>query len=267
MPSSHPHGPPCGGLRPRLHLHLRPRPSALRARRWPVGRVPAGRLFRHRLAALHRLTALHRLAALSLLAAWVVAVLGLTGCAPRQPGSTDAPQAPLDPYKRLDPPAFTQQSLVYGYLDMQGAPTDLDWVEFQQLQPPTDRGTYHMRIHEGVFYMEKFRPGVFDLSGFGGKRWTGQELAYALPRTSPAVRVTLTEPGLHFVGAYRYRALQPARTGSSTGNSTGDRPAPGRFEIDRIATPDEAEVLRRILPFSAGTPWEARIRQRMAEAR
>lgn len=180
----------------------------------------------------------------------VLAVLAaLAGCA----GGAVQTEA-VDAANRIDPPAFTQQSLVYGYLDMSDAPTDLGWMDFEQLEPPTDTPYYHMRIHDGVFYMEKFRPGVFVLSGFGGTRWNGKQLAYSLPRSSPAVRVEIHQPGLAYVGAYRYRAVE------SNGHRTG------RFEIDRIDDPDEAGVLRRILPFAAGTPWEARIRERMTGA-
>jgi hypothetical protein len=164
------------------------------------------------------------------------------------------PQALVPPeYLKLDPPANDQQSLVYGYLDMSDAPTPLGWMEFHQLSPLTATPFYQMRVDEGVFYMEKFPPGVFSMGEFGGERRDGKHLAYAIPRASPAVRVSIESPGLHFVGAYKYRPVRE------------DGAATGRFEIDAVPAPSEAEVLARILPYARGTAWEQRIRARLSE--
>jgi hypothetical protein len=179
-----------------------------------------------------------------LLAAALGALLG--ACAAQRP----TPEAELA-LKRLDPPANDQQSLVFGYLDMGDAPTPLGWIEFRQVSPVTQTPFYQMRVDRGVFYMEKFPPGVFVLGEFGGERRDGKHLAYALPRSSPAVRVVVQQPGLHFVGAFRYRAVQK------------DGAPSGLFEIDALTAPSEAEVLRQILPFASGTPWEPRIRARL----
>ena len=182
-------------------------------------------------------------ALLRLLVALVLALgWGLAACT-----LTPPPVQQGEAYKRLDPPANDQQSLVFGYLDMSQAPTGLGWMEFRQVAPRTDTPFYQMRVHEGVFYMEKFPPGVFVMGEFGGERRDGKHLAYALPRSSPAVRVVIEQPGLHFVGAYRYRVVKQ------------DGQQVGRFEIDALPTLSAAEVLQRILPYARGTPWEPRI--------
>jgi hypothetical protein len=185
----------------------------------------------------------------------LAALLGalLASCA-GAPGRV-APVAEVPADKRLDPPTNDAQSLVFGYLDMSDAPTGLGWMEFRQVAPQTDTPFYQMRIHEGVFYMEKFPSGVFVMGEFGGERWDGKHLAYALPRTSPAVRVAIETPGLHFVGAYKYR---PTKDAGARG---------GRFEIDALPAPSQGEVLARILPFARGTSWEQRIREQIAAAR
>jgi hypothetical protein len=185
-----------------------------------------------------------RVPAALLLAAGLGAVLA--ACAAQR-----APTEQELAYKRLDAPANDQQSLVFGYLDMGDAPTPLGWMEFRQVSPVTQTPFYQMRVDRGVFYMEKFPPGVFVLGEFGGERRDGKHLAYALPRTSPAVRVVIREPGLHFVGAFRYRAVK------------SDGAPSGRFEMDALSDPSEAEVLRQILPFASGTPWEQRIQARL----
>ena len=174
----------------------------------------------------------------------------LAACAALPSAGPDAPPAEL----RLEPPSSENQSLVYGYLDMSDAPTPLGWMEFRQLAPASDAAFYQMRVHEGVFYMEKFPPGVFALGEFGGERH-GRPLAYALPRTSPSLRITIREPGLLFVGAFKFRrSTAPA----------GEAGAGQRFLLDAIPTLRERDVLARILPFARGTPWEARIQERLA---
>ncbi|HKI98596.1 MAG TPA: hypothetical protein VKB51_09010 [bacterium] len=181
----------------------------------------------------------------SLLAALLLAGL-LTACSLAQP---QPPPNLAD--LRLDPPANDQQSLVFGYLDMSDAPTPLGWIEFRQVSPVTQTPFYQMRVDNGVFYMEKFPPGVFLMGEFGGDRPDGKHLAYTLPRTSPAVRVTISKPGLYFVGAYKYRPVRDA------GGTTG------RFEIDALSAPSAKEVLARMLPYARGTVWEQRIQSRL----
>jgi hypothetical protein len=223
-------------------------PSRRRARTRPGASArPAAPAPPPRLRAAPALLAASLAVLLAVLLAALLAAALLAACS-ILPGAREGDEAD----KRLEPPASDQQSLVFGYLDMTLAPTRLGWMEFRQLSPVTATPFYQMRIHEGVFYMEKFPVGVFTMGEFGGERWDGQHLAYALPRTSPAVRVSIGEPGLHFVGAYRYRPVK--EDGSRT----------GRFEMDALASPSEAEVLERILPFARGTPWEPRILARMA---
>ncbi len=193
---------------------------------------------------------------MALLPAMLAVALLLAACRPQPAAPPVAPpEAPQDvaPHKRLEPPRSAAVSLVYGHLDLRDAPTALEWVELQQVAPPTGTPYYQMRVHEGVFYMEKFPTGVFRLGEFGGQRWNGRHVAYALPRQAPALRLTIDAPGLHYLGSFRYREV--ARGGAS---------AP-RFELDRVPEPSEAEVLRAILPLAAGTAWAGRIRDRLAQ--
>lgn len=176
----------------------------------------------------------------------------LAACAPT--GGPQPPPEALPESIRLEPPLHEQVSLVYGYLDMSEAPTPLGWMEFRQVAPRTERPFYQMRVYEGVFYMEKFTPGVYVMGEFGGERRDGQHLTYALPRSGPAVRLSIGTPGLYFVGAYKYRPV------------TENGVRVGRFEIDKRGAPSEAEVLARILPFARGTDWEQRIQERLGAA-
>ncbi len=186
----------------------------------------------------------------ALSAALLLAVL-LTACATLRPAGPETQPTEL----RLEPPSSDAQSLVYGYLDMSDAPTPLGWMEFRQLAPASDAAFYQMRVHDGVFYMEKFPPGVFVLGEFGGERY-GRPLAYALPRSSPSVRITIRQPGLHFVGAFKFRRAAGAAADAGAGQ---------RFLLDAIPALRERDVLARILPFARGTPWEARIQARLAQ--
>lgn len=161
--------------------------------------------------------------------------------------STTPPPGP--DLKRLEPPVNREVSLVFGYLDMAGAPTPLEWLEMRRISPPGGARFYQMRIHEGIFYMEKFPPGVYELNEFGGQGILRGNRVYRLPRQSPALRIEIPAPGIYFLGVWRFQS--------------GGSPAGGGFTLDRIDEPRQSDIAERLLPFAQGTAWEERLEERM----
>jgi hypothetical protein len=67
--------------------------------------------------------------------------------------------------------------------------------------------------------------------------------------------VRISKPGIYFLGSYKY---QQVKTGFFEGS---------KFDIERVDSPTEAELLQRILDEDKeikGSAWEEKIRQRLA---
>lgn len=161
--------------------------------------------------------------------------------------SCSAPPPPGLDMRRLEPPVRWDVSMVVGYLDMDLAPTRLEWLEMRRISPPGGALFYQMRIHQGIFYMEKFPPGVYELNEFGGQGILRGQRVYRLPRQSPSLRIEIPAPGIYFLGAWRY---QP-----------GGGPSRGGFTLGRIEEPRQSEIVERLLPFARGTAWEERLKE------
>ncbi len=163
--------------------------------------------------------------------------------------SCSAPPPPGLDMRRLEPPVGRDVSMVFGYLDMERAPTPLERLGMRRISPPGGARFYQMRIHQGIFYLEKFPPGVYELNEFGGQGILRGQRAYRLPRQSPDLRIEIPAPDLYFLGAWRFEP--------------GSGPAGGAFTLGRIEKPRQSEILERLLPFAQGTAWEERLSNRL----
>lgn len=148
-------------------------------------------------------------------------------------------------------------SLVFGYVDMDEAPTKVDaaW-----LKPQGQEGYWQLGVikHKPgqVFFQSHIPPGSYQLSSLRGSGFFAGDNIYSFPtygRNQTAVRIQ--KPGIYFLGAYRYRKV---KTGVFEG---------GKFEFVRVDSPAELELLQRVQQedWVKGTQWEARIRNRVAE--
>ncbi len=164
-----------------------------------------------------------RFRALSTLA---LIVTVLTGCA----GAT-----PIDPE---DP----NRALVFGYIDMENAPSDLDWVKVRRYKP-MDTNPYRCGVEDGLFWHLGVKPGSYQVEDFGGNGGllggTNYRYDFATSGRNPTA-VRIREPGIYFLGAYRYV------------HEEGDRmlvlfSMPDKFSMERIDSPSERELLERLL--------------------
>jgi hypothetical protein len=149
------------------------------------------------------------------------------------------------------------RALVYGFIDMQDAPSNLSWVKLYQALPKTDKPYIHMGVTEGAFFLDNTKPGAYKLSDFGGVGWFGLEqrmYQYNFPTYgSNETAVRVNKSGLYFLGSYRYKKVSTSLFEKR------------KFDVERVNQPTEKEVLEKIMPYAKNTGWEKLIQQRMRE--
>lgn len=154
-----------------------------------------------------------------------MATLGLAGCA--TPGDVAADDPKL--------------SLVYGYIDMGGAPTPVKWVSLRCYSCKDPREHYNLGARDGLFFHVGVDPGSYQIDTFGGENtylgvFAGTEHRYnfgTAGRNDSAVRIV--QPGVHFVGAWRFVLHE------------GSWFKPDRFSMQALSNPSEKELLGRVI--------------------
>lgn len=170
-----------------------------------------------------------------------VLALLLTGCAFSGGG------------RSIDDPT---NSLVFGFIDMDDAPTDVSYAKLQQVAPKTESGFWTMSAEDGILYNQYLPPGSFQMSRFGGHSFWWGEHVYDFPtygRNETAIQIE--QPGIYFVGAYAYRDAESGFFES------------GKFSIELLDDPTEKALLLKIqeMDWVRGTQWQERIRDRLQE--
>ncbi|WP_166263510.1 hypothetical protein [Marinobacter caseinilyticus] len=147
-------------------------------------------------------------------------------------------------------------SLVFAYIDMDDAPTDMSYAKLQQVAPKSEAGYWGMGTDEGIIVNQYIPPGSFQIAHFGGNSFLMGEHQYSFPTYGRnATAVTIEQPGIYFLGAYKYQDVD-----------TGFFEA-GKFSMEPITSPTEQALLKTIVTMDwvKGTQWEARIRKRLME--
>lgn len=134
--------------------------------------------------------------------------------------------------ERADP-NDTSLSVVYGYIDMDEAPSDVDWVDVRNYD--RDDWVYTLWAKDGFFSNIAVTPGPYQIDSFGAN--TGNTLfSYdfgSQGRNESAIRID--RPGAYFLGAYEYREVD-------TGWLEEEK-----FQMQPVGQPDEREILIRVL--------------------
>jgi hypothetical protein len=152
--------------------------------------------------------------------------------------------------RSMDDPS---NSLVFGYIDMTEAPTTISGASIAQVLPSTDKLYWGTDVRKGLFYSYYLPPGSYHLAAVRGSDLRQVAYHYDLPQQDSEPALRITQPGIYFLGSYRYL----------------DAEADG-FELERMDTPTEAELLQRILEEDStlkGSTWEGRIRARLSQLR
>lgn len=146
-------------------------------------------------------------------------------------------------------------ALVYGYMDMDEAPSSLSYATLKQYKPvPKEDEAYWNTVGvDGMFWWDQIIPGSFQLVHFSGSSWWKNAVYnYSMPEYQKNdSAIVIKKPGLYYLGAYKYK-------------DTGSWFSP-KFDIEKTRTPTEKELLTKLLPYSTGTKWEALIRKRIGE--
>jgi hypothetical protein len=145
-------------------------------------------------------------------------------------------------------------SLVFAYIDMRDAPTEVDNAS---LKPQGEEGYWHMSVEDGLMYQQYLPPGSYQLATLSGSGLFKGSYRYSFPiygRNQSAIRIQ--RPGIYYLGSFRYKGIK-----------TGMFDADGKFDIERVDSPTEVELLQRILnqEWVTGSQYEERIRNRLAE--
>ena len=150
-------------------------------------------------------------------------------------------------------PREPNASLVYGYIDMDGAPSPLNFVSMRQYKPTSQGGRPYREVKSvgELFWFDQLTPGSYQITGFGGHAaCLNISHIYSLPDFAKnQTAMTVEKPGLYFIGAFEYKREE------SFGSD--------KFSLIRTDSPSEKEVLEMLLPYSTGTQWEAKIKKRM----
>jgi hypothetical protein len=158
-------------------------------------------------------------------------------------------------YKNFQESFTEESSLVFGYIDMADAPSDIRWVDMKRIRPETQTPYYPMRVEKGMFYRTYVPEGLYKFDTFGGYsfRLGGNNLTYAFARQGKQeIDPVIKEPGIYFVGSYKYQRLDAS-------------PYSKRYRLVRVNQPTEAELLRRLLEKAGHPSWKEKIEQRLKE--
>ena len=147
-------------------------------------------------------------------------------------------------------------SLVFGYIDMDDAPTKVSSAWMVQVAPPSDAPYWGLGVSKGLFYNSYLPPGSYQLSKFGGSGFFAGQHEYSFPRQGNKTALRITKPGIYFIGSYKYKKVKTSFFSQ------------GKFAIEKIGKPTEAELLKRILDEDSDirdSTWGAKIRARLAQ--
>ena len=150
---------------------------------------------------------------------------------------------------KLGKPEIENGSLVFGYIDMEDAPSWYQWIEMKSETQPKKEPRYFW-VKDGMFFRVDVSPDRYRLTEFGGSnRYTNSEFRFTLPE-QPQFRREINKPGVYFIGSYRYKS---------------NTPLVGRYTFDLLPskTPSERELLEKILVYAEHEHWRRIIVQRL----
>ena len=139
-----------------------------------------------------------------------------------------------------------ETSLLFGYMDMSGAPSKMNYFDMKNL--PGYEKTYDFEVDNGLFYNAAVPLGSYQLNEFGG---TSTLFLFFFPTfhrytfLNPDAQFRIAKPSMYYLGSFKYEKDKDS------------------FTITRIKTPTEAELLQRLYPKVQGTKWEAVVLNRL----
>lgn len=161
--------------------------------------------------------------------------------------------------------SFDKRSIVYAWIDMQEASSNIDTAVIERLQPVTPERLYtlgvaryktgyvlyHIGLPEGAYKLTYFK-GHGCLVGF---LLCDDGTVYDLPKQGSEGGVIVKKPGVYFLGALRYRNVKTGFWQAGKFSLEKDSKAPSQQELlqvihDRLAK-DYPERVQRLAPALA----------------
>lgn len=129
-----------------------------------------------------------------------------------------------------------QMSMVFGYIDMTGAPSNLTQVSMKHARKFGKDAYYGFGVKDGTFYRIDVPMGPYRFELFRGQTWSGGVVNYKFQGQGQGkLDPVIDKPGLYFVGSWRYKKEKSGFF------------EPDQFDIEPISSPSEREVLERVL--------------------
>lgn len=147
--------------------------------------------------------------------------LGFAGC-------SNLPRSDFDPMDM-------STSVVFGYIDTEGMPSEFGWVKIQGLNG--DENYVTATTAKGAFWHISVKPGYRKVAAFGG--FTSDNIygndddanSYNfVAKDRNGIAVEIKRPGVHFMGSYKFINKKN-----------------NKFGVSRIKTPGEKKVLQMVL--------------------
>jgi len=133
-------------------------------------------------------------------------------------------------------PTRTDVAMIYGYIDMDDAPGPVDWVRL--MRAGASPLYYTAGAKDGYFWHVGVDTGPYQIYNFGTNESTFQRARiYNFGSTRKNRSATRAEePGLHFMGSYKYVTRQKSGLFKQ-----------GKFSIEKNDEVSEKQVLEQIL--------------------
>jgi hypothetical protein len=155
-------------------------------------------------------------------------------------------------------PADKNVSMVYGYIDMEDAPSKLQRVTMKKLKPKTSEPYYHFWVVDGMFFRNNVPPGTYKFTQFGGfSGWKNVDYTYSFPSQGRGgLDRRIRRPGMYYVGSWKYVKIKKKSLF-----------AQDKYDLVRVKSPTEKELLQKMLPYAKHPHWKDMIDARMKKVR
>ena len=148
-------------------------------------------------------------------------------------------------------PPGPNDSIAFGYIEMEEAPTNLQWLTIRQVRPPTEKPFWSAGVNDGIFFNWYLDPGSYAVTQFGGNSGRTR-YTFNVPRNLTKMRLVIKKPGIYFLGSYKYVRVR-----------TKGLFTPDNFDLKKMDSPSEKELVQKLLKVVEGTAVEAKLQARL----
>ncbi|AUX42654.1 uncharacterized protein SOCE26_040870 [Sorangium cellulosum] len=159
-----------------------------------------------------------------------------------------------NPSPRIEDPTSPDHSFVFGHIDLEELPTEIDYVILRGWEGGEVTEFIRLRLDGGTFYAEYVPRGTYFVSQLGSSHGFMRTSmgTYALSPEASPIWVVVDRPGIYYMGSWRYRPVE------------ANVFSPSEFALEPVSRPAPGELLQALLPHAEGTAWETRLRSALA---